>query len=779
MKKLVLLLIAIIAGVTIFAQSIQRSKVILEVATATWCTYCPAAANGADSLVNAGKQVAVIEYHNTDAFSNADGDARNNYYNITGFPTATFDGLTSEVGGYACPGQGLYPTYLNDYNNCYAVQSPLTIDISGTNSGNTYNLVISVYKLATFSSSDLRLQLALTETNIATASWPAAGCMHQVNYVERLMAPDANGTSFNFSSGNMQVILVSFTKDPSWVNSNCEVVAFVQDYSSKTIFNGVEVALNSIPVPVSVNFTSNVTSGCAPFTVNYSDQSSGVNTYQWNLPGATPSSPTSQNPSVVYNTTGTFNATETAWNSTTYRGNTMVKSAYINSTALPGTPGTPSGNSQLCENPPIETYTATAASDATSYTWDFQPSTAGVLTPSGNSCTIQFNSTYTGTASLKIKGSNSCGDGPWSPTLSIIVSTPPGTPGTPTGPYLLCLNPGNTTYQTTGASPVTSYVWQITPASAGTISGSSTTGTVDWASTYTGTAQITVSGMNNGCQGPWSSALSVTVNNLPGVFTMTGGGATCATGGTGVPVGLTGSETGTNYTLYLNGTATTTVVPGTGGAISFGNQYTAGNYTAQALNPSTTCTSQMNGTAVVNVDPQVPNAPAEPTGNNAPTGGSTTPYTTTGGTYARTYNWVVTPSNAGVFTGDSTTGSITWSNTYLGSASIKVQGINSCGSGSFSIEFPVNVLTGIGENKLQKLVTISPNPAKESIRISSQYKMKTDLKVFNSLGSLVIQKNNIDLTSSYQLDISRLTPGIYYFKILTEDAQQVQKVIVE
>jgi PKD repeat protein len=779
MKKTVLLLVAIMASVIIYAQAVQRNKVILEVATATWCTYCPAAAIAADSLVNAGKQVAVIEYHNTDAFSNAYGDARNNYNGVTGYPTANFDGPTNVIGGYACPGLGLYPTYLNNYNTCYAVQSPLTIDISGTNSGNTYNLVISVYKLATITGSDLRLQLALTESNIATAPWPSAGCMHQVNYVERLMAPDANGTSFNFSSGNMQIINLSFTKDASWVTSNCEVVAFVQDYSSKTIYNGAEIALNSIPVPVSVNFTSNVTTGCAPVTVNYTDQSTGVNTYQWNLPGGTPSSPTVPNPSVVYNTTGTFDATLTAWNSANYRGNIMVKTSYINISALPGTPGTPIGTSQLCQNPPDQTYTASPASNATTYTWDLQPSSAGVITPAGNSCTVNFDNTYTGTALLKVKGSNTCGDGPWSPTLSITVSLQPSTAGTPTGPYLLCLNPPNTDYQTSGASPVTSYVWQITPTTAGTISGTSTTGTVDWASTYTGTAQITVAGINNGCQGPWSASLNVTVNNLPNVFTMTGGGATCATGGTGVPVGLEGSETGTNYTLYLDGSATTIVVPGTGGAISFGNQFTGGNYSAQALNPSTTCSNPMNGTVVVTIDPQVPDAPAEPTGNGAPTGGSTTQYTTTGGTYASTYNWAVTPSNAGVFTGDGPTGSITWSNTYLGSASIKVQGINSCGAGSYSIEFPVNVETGIGETKMQKLVTISPNPATESVRISPLYKMKSDLKVFNSLGCLVIEKNNIDLSSSYQLDISRLVPGIYYFKILTDDAQQIQKVIVE
>jgi PKD repeat protein len=666
------------------------------------------------------------------------------------------------------------------YNQRHAVQSPLTIDVSGTNASNTYNLVLSIHKVATFTSSDLRAQVVLTETNISTAPWPPSFlCMTSVNYVQRLMAPNENGTPFSFASGDMQVVQVSFTKDASWVNSNCEVIVFVQDLSSKEIFNGIKVPLNSIPAPVSVNFTSNTTTGCTPVAVNYTDQSTGVNTYQWDLPGGTPSSSTVQNPSITYNTSGTYDATLTAWNSTTFRGNKMVKPAYLNILSIPGAPGTPVGANQLCTNPPNQTYNAAAAPGAASYTWDLQPPSAGVLTPSGNSCIIDFDNAYTGTAMLKVKGTNSCGDGSWSPTLSITISTQPSVSGSPTGTALLCVNPPNTDYQTSGATPATAYVWELTPASAGSITGSWTTGTVDWSPVFTGTAQIRVKAVNNGCEGPWSGYLNVTVDGGPGVFSMTGGGAICATSGTGTAVGLDGSQTGVNYTLYLNGTATSIVVPGTGGIITFGNQLIGGNYSSVGTNTSTTCNNPMNGIVIVTVDPQVPDAPAQPSGNGAPGAGTTTDYTTSGGTYATTYSWNVTPANAGTFTGSSTTGSITWSITYQGPASIKVQGINSCGTGSYSIDLSVNVVTGIAEPTKQKIVTLSPNPAKGMISIIPLYKMKTDLKVFNSMGSLVIEKNSLNLFGMVQLDISGLTPGIYYFNITTDNAQQIQKVIVE
>jgi PKD repeat protein len=781
MKKFFLMMLALLAAGTLSAQAVQRNMVILEIATGTWCQYCPGAAKGADDLIASGASVAVIENHNGDPFATNTSNARNSYYNTPGYPDDRFDGIvTSGVGGAQCPNGNVYASYLPKYNQRHAVLSPLTIDVSGTNVGTTYNLVLSIHKVATVPGTDLRAQVVVTESNISTSPWPPSFlCMNSVNFVDRLMAPNENGTAFSFASGDMQVIQVSFTKDASWVNTNCEVIVFVQDYPTKEIYNGVKVALNSIPVPVSVGFTANTTSGCGPLTVNYTDQSTGVNNYQWTLPGGTPASSTLQNPTVSYTTAGTFDATLTAWNSTTFRGNKMVRTAYINVTSIPGLPGIPTGPTVLCSNPPIETYTASAASGATTYTWDLQPPSSGVVTPAGNSCTVDLDNAFTGTAYLKVKATNSCGDGPWSQTQSISINTQPSTPGAPTGPGLLCLDPPNTDYSTTGSAPVTGYVWEITPSSAGTITGTWTTGTVDWSSIYTGTAMIRVKPVNLGCEGPWSSTLNVNVDGGPGSYSMNGGGSTCATTGNGIAVGLDGSQTGVNYTLVQNGTATSTVVAGTGSAISFGNQTVAGNYTATGTNTTTTCSSAMNGTIVVTVDPQVPEAPAQPTGNGNPAPGSTDDYTTTGGTYATTYNWTVTPALAGTFTGNGTTASITWSPSYLGSAAIQVQGVNSCGSGSYSVDLPVNVVTGISAQGKQKLVTIYPNPAKGTVHIISGSKMKAGLKVMNSLGAVVIEKSGLDLDGTSVLDISGLAPGVYFFNIIGDRANQIQKVVVE
>jgi hypothetical protein len=46
-----------------------------------------------------------------------------------------------------------------------------------------------------------------------------------------------------------------------------------------------------------------------------------------------------------------------------------------------------------------------------------------------------------------------------------------------------------------------------------------------------------------------SNSVIVTVNPLPTIYSVTGGGEYCASGN-GLPVGLNGSETGINYQLY-------------------------------------------------------------------------------------------------------------------------------------------------------------------------------------------------------------------------------------
>ena len=84
-------------------------------------------------------------------------------------------------------------------------------------------------------------------------------------------------------------------------------------------------------------------------------------------------------------------------------------------------------------------------------------------------------------------------------------------------------------------------------------------------------------------------------------------------GGSGVPIGLSNSETGVTYQLMIGSPPGSPVGPqlnGTGGPINFGLHTTAGTYTVIATKTPPGCSITMNGNAMILVNP----LPAAPTG---------------------------------------------------------------------------------------------------------------------------------------------------------------------
>lgn len=191
-----------------------------------------------------------------------------------------------------------------------------------------------------------------------------------------------------------------------------------------------------------------------------------------------------------------------------------------------------------------------------------------------------------------------------------------------------------------------------------TLTNTTTGGT--WSSSATGVATVVaatgvVTGVAGGTTtisytaGGCSATRVETVNALPGLFTVTGGGSYCA-GGTGVAIGLSGAATGISYQLY-NGAATagSPVVGGTT-AFSFGTFTTAGTYTVLATNPVTGCQRAMTGSANVVINP----LPATITGTPVVCVASTTSLanTTAGGTWTSSATGIATVGAAtGVVTG--------------------------------------------------------------------------------------------------------------------------------
>jgi len=149
---------------------------------------------------------------------------------------------------------------------------------------------------------------------------------------------------------------------------------------------------------------------------------------------------------------------------------------------------------------------------------------------------------------------------------------------TPDGSTTFCEG-GSVTLTASGG---TGYLWSTTETTA-----SITVNT-------TGLYSVTVTD-GNGCTAATSQP--VTVNPLPVEFSVTGSGSYCE-GDPGVMVGLSGSQSGVDYTLSPGGI----VVAGTGSPIDFGIQ-PAGAYTVFANDPLTDCGRAMNGSAVITMYP--------------------------------------------------------------------------------------------------------------------------------------------------------------------------------
>jgi PKD repeat protein len=178
--------------------------------------------------------VAVIENHNGDSLANVYSNARNTFYNITGFPTYKFDGILQVVGGSGS--SSMYSSYVPKVNQRNAVLSDFTIDIEFTNLGNNnYTATFTMNNVGGNTTTGLKLQVTITESHMPI-SW---GLADEVNFVDRLMVPSQNGTVLDFSGGSTQVVTLNFTMAGFWDADNCEIVAFIQA-PNKEILQGTK-----------------------------------------------------------------------------------------------------------------------------------------------------------------------------------------------------------------------------------------------------------------------------------------------------------------------------------------------------------------------------------------------------------------------------------------------------------------------------------------------------------------------------------------------------------
>lgn len=269
------------------------------------------------------------------------------------------------------------------------------------------------------------------------------------------------------------------------------------------------------------DFEASQTMLCEAATVDFTDLSSGDPTgWEWTFEGGTPSSSTEQNPSgIQYGTVGTFSVTLVVTKGS--ETSTETKTGYIQVFHAPTVDfeGAP-----LCEGTPVQLTDMTNPNGGTitSWAWDFGDPASG----SNNTSDLQNpEHTFTGTGTfivtLTVTNDNACSV---AFIKDIVIGSVPGQAAAPQGDAILCQSSTGNLFSTDGSPTATFYNWAVDPAEAGTLTGTGNMVTLDVAETFSGSATLTVTGINECGSGPVSDPLALTVEaTLPAPATAPSG----------------------------------------------------------------------------------------------------------------------------------------------------------------------------------------------------------------------------------------------------------------
>jgi autotransporter-associated beta strand protein len=161
----------------------------------------------------------------------------------------------------------------------------------------------------------------------------------------------------------------------------------------------------------------------------------------------------------------------------------------------------------------------------------------------------------------------------------------------------------------------------------------------------------------------------------PTAYAVTGGGAFCS-GGTGVTIGLSNSETGVDYQLILSAANNGSSVSGTNSAISFGLRTVAGTYTILGTRTTGGCSTTMTGNAVITVNPRPTVAISNKVNDACMTGAGSVRLTVTGGTPTYTITWTNGTAQSGTI--NASGGTLTVNNLSTASYPFLVTDSNGC-----------------------------------------------------------------------------------------------------
>lgn len=201
--------------------------------------------------------------------------------------------------------------------------------------------------------------------------------------IDRIGPGTNSGNSWTYRNYNLNTLIAK--------SANMRFVVTTADLGTGHLVEaGIDLfkVVDSLPVvnqPPTPLFTSTTTSICAGQTVTYTDQSSGNPTSRlWTFQGGTPPTSTATNPTVTYNTAGTYNVTLASTNG--FGTNTATQTGYVTVTGVQSDFSANLRNG--CAGVAIQ-FTDQSTCGATNWLWTFPGGTPATST--AQNPTVTYN----------------------------------------------------------------------------------------------------------------------------------------------------------------------------------------------------------------------------------------------------------------------------------------------------------------------------------------------------------------------------------------------------
>lgn len=337
--------------------------------------------------------------------------------NFTGTPSApTFAWTNSNTGiGLGASGSGNIAFTAANVSSAQAATITVSPSLGAcTGAAQAFTITVNPLAVAGFSSTTngATATFTNTSTNATTYSW---------NFGDSGTSGATNPTHTYTADGTYTVTLTATNACGS--NTSTHTVVIV--------------------TPPTAGFSATPTLGCEPLTVQFTSTSStNTSTYNWQFPGGNPSTSTAQNPTVTYNTPGSYSVTLTVSNSA--GSNTATQTSFINVGVGPTAGFTSAVNGMTA------TFTNTS-SGATSYSWDFGDSNTS--TNPNPSHTYSSDGTFT----VTLTATNACGSTTFTQTVTITLAPTASFTATPTSGCA----PLSVQFTSTSSASATSFNWQF------------------------------------------------------------------------------------------------------------------------------------------------------------------------------------------------------------------------------------------------------------------------------------------------------------------------------